>query len=297
MNLRETAKHAARRLIRRAARRAGFDTVPSGFYSPIVDPDALPPAFWDTPDPMPGLELDLDRQLTFIADELSPYIGELDVPVAPGPDPQAIHLDNPYYGPFDAHVLYAMVRRCAPGRVLELGSGFSSLFIDRALSAAGQGRHEIVDPYPSPVLAGLTRQAHVEARSAVELAPDRFAALQTGDILFVDTSHSVRPGGEVVRVVLEVLPELAPGVVIHFHDIFRPFPYPRILLERFDVHWQEQYLVQALLADSPRFEVLCANHALWRFRGETVLPWFGGLRAEMVPSGFWLRRTEAGPLS
>ncbi len=286
-------KLVARRLVRRTARRAGLDVVPADFYSPIVDPRTLPSDAFERAAPMPGLALDLDGQLEWIEAELLPLILALDVPLQSRADPHAIHLDNGWYGPLDAHILYAGLRRWRPRRVLELGSGFSSLFIDRALADAGGGEHEIVDPFPSPVLDRLTRPAVVQARSAAELAGDRFARLQAGDVLFVDTSHTVKPGGEVVRLVLEVLGELAPGVLVHFHDIYRPFAYPRVFYEQFNVHWQEQYLLQALLVDNPRFTVVCANHALWRLRRERVTPWFRGLREGMEPSGFWFRRTDA----
>jgi hypothetical protein len=78
---------------------------------------------------------------------------------------------------------------------------------------------------------------------------------------------------------------------VHFHDFFRPFEYPRVLYERFDVHWQEQYLLQAFLAYNPHFEVVCSNHALWRLRREQVKRAFPGLRDGMEPSALWLRRT------
>ena len=95
----------------------------------------------------------------------------------------------------------------------------------------------------------------------------------------------------VTRVVLETLAGLARGVLVHFHDIYRPFAYPRVFSETFNVHWQEQYLLQAFLAFNPHFEVLCANHALWRLSRERVRELFPALRDGMEPSGFWFRRS------
>jgi hypothetical protein len=148
--------------------------------------------------------------------------------------------------------------------------------------------HEIVDPHPSGLIPpqGVT----VHRQSAAAVAQRLFDTLAERDILFVDTSHVIRPGGEVVRVVLELLPALAPGVTIHFHDFFRPFEYPRVLYEELDLHWQEQYLLQAFLAFNEEFEVLCANHALWRMRRERVKQLFPELREGMEPSALWVRR-------
>jgi hypothetical protein len=224
---------------------------------------------------MPGLELDLDAQLRMIQEQLLP----LTEGFTPPPE-------NPWYRPMDAHVLYAMVRRCRPSRVLELGSGYSTLVIHQALEPGA--RHEVVDPHPSGLIPpdGVT----VHRRSAAAVPQHLFDALSERDILFVDTSHVIRPGGEVVRVVLEFLPALASGVTIHFHDFFRPFEYPRVLYEQLDLHWQEQYLLQAFLAFNEQFEVLCANHALWRLRRAEVKRLFPELREGMEPSALWFRR-------
>jgi hypothetical protein len=81
-----------------------------------------------------------------------------------------------------------------------------------------------------------------------------------------------------------VLPELRPGVVVQFHDFFRPFEYPRVLYERFDVHWQEQYLLLAFLAYNASFEILCANHALWCVERDRVKALFPALQEGMEPS-------------
>lgn len=276
------------------AARLGYGLVRADFNSPLVDTRALPASIWERPAPMPGLELDLDRQLLAIDEWLGPLIAEFRPAVAQGNDRRAFFLDNPWYGPMDAHILYALLRRAPPARVLELGSGYSSLVIGEALRVNGEGgapaRHEVVDPSPSPLLRALGDRVQVRAASAAELPDEAFASLAAGDVLFVDTSHVVRPGGEVVRIVLEQLPALAPGVIVQFHDIYRPFEYPRVFYDVFDVHWQEQYLLQAFLAYNPNFTVLFANHALWRLRRQQVLGLFPTLHPGREPSALWLVR-------
>jgi len=294
---REALNIETHRLVRRLGRSAGLDVVRADFNSPIVDPDELAPEEWDRPLPLDGLDLDLDRQLEMVGDHLRPFIEELVVPVAPPPDRLAIHLDNPWYGPMDAHTLYAMLRRIKPRRVIELGSGFSSLFIDLALETnliqdtKERASHEIVDPFPSPVISRLGSRVSLSVQSAASVGLERFTSLESGDVLVVDTSHVVRPGGEVVRIVLEILPALASGVVVHFHDIFLPYAYPRVFYERYNVHWQEQYLLAAFLAFNPHFRVELSNHALWRLRRDAVGALFGGLRVGMQPGAFWIVRT------
>jgi hypothetical protein len=264
------------RLVRRVARWAGLDAVRADFNSPVVDPGALPAAIWERESPMPGLELDLDRQLEMIEGRLLPLTGDFQAPA------------NPWYGPMDADLLFAMVRAGRPSRVLELGSGYSTLVIQDALEDGAI--HEVVDPWPSPLLVRLGGRLNVRTESAAAVPEPLFDALGDGDILFVDTSHTVRPGGEVVRLVLEVLPKLRAGVIVQIHDFFRPFEYPRVLYEQFNLHWQEQYLVQAFLAFNAGFEVLLANHALWRLRRDRIKSLFPALREGMEPSALWLRR-------
>jgi hypothetical protein len=182
--------------------------------------------------------------------------------------------------------------------VLELGSGYSSLVISRALArnrAEGhEGRHVVCDPYPSPVLDSRPGEFDVERLRAEELSSDRFAELGRGDVLFVDTSHTVKVGGDVTRIVLEFLPQLRPGVLVHVHDVFLPFEYPRALVRDGGLFWQEQYLLHAFLAFNGGFEVVLPLHALLRERPEALREALPGLRTTGHPlaSGFWLRRTE-----
>jgi hypothetical protein len=169
-----------------------------------------------------------------------------------------------------------------PRRIVEIGAGFSTKVIRDALAAGGfPCEHRVFDPFAD--VEGAERVAAEDIDATV------FASLRAGDVLFIDTTHTVRPGGDVVRLVLEVLPALADGVVVQLHDFFRPFEYPRFFMEEHGLFWQEQYLVQALLADSSRFEVLLANHALGRLRRDRLALLIPGLPKVPPGSALWLR--------
>jgi hypothetical protein len=126
-----------------------------------------------------------------------------------------------------------------------------------------------------------------------DVGVETFEQLQARDVLFIDSSHVVRIGGDVTYLFLEVLPRLQPGVVIHVHDIFFPGDYPRDwVVEQFRF-WSEQYLLQAFLAFNSAFEVLLCNGYL-QSKYAPVLratfarsPWWGG-------GSFWMRRIAAG---
>jgi hypothetical protein len=125
---------------------------------------------------------------------------------------------------------------------------------------------------------------------AEDIPLEVFTELADGDVLFIDTTHTVKPGNDVLRLLLGILPALAPGVVVHIHDFFRPFEYPRFFFEA-GSYWQEQYLVQAFLAFNEQFEVLIANHALGRLESDRLRAVIPGLPAGPPPgSALWLRR-------
>lgn len=275
-------------LLRKGARRVGFHLVRADFYSPIPDVDRLPPSIWDVPDPMPGVDLRLDQSLGLLG-QLAPLIDEYRPPAGPPGTSHGYQMDNIQFPQVDAEVLYAMVRRLQPRRIVEVGAGWSSLVIADAVerNARPPESHRIFDPYPAPQTARLPTR--VEVARAEDISGEVFTALGSGDLLFIDTTHTVRPANDVMRLLLEVVPALRPGVVVHIHDFFRPFEYPRFLLE-LGLYWQEHHLVQAFLAFNHDFEVLIANNALWELRPEGLAAAVPGFLDHARGSSLWLRR-------
>lgn len=276
----------AEKAVRRALKLAGYDLVLRHFYSPIPVVEELPQRLWDGPSETPGVDLRLAEALALLCGPLAPYLSEFD---------GAVSLRHRSYGPVDAEILYAMVRHHKPARVYELGSGTSSHMIHAAaLLNGGENaplEHTIFDPFPfqaSPM--GDVPDVIAHAIRSEDLAPEQFVALQEGDILFVDTTHTVRTGGDVVHIFLQILPRLAQGVIVHVHDIFLPYEYPRDWVVDRRRAWAEQYLLQAFLAFNTTFEVLMPNYAVARSAPDTLaqlVPTFG---PSGRPGGFWLAR-------
>jgi predicted O-methyltransferase YrrM len=278
-------------LVRRLFMLAGFQLILSTYDSPIPDLRELEPDFFEQPSGMRGIEFEVERQAEFVEQELATHCRAFSPPgTAAEAGPHRFHLHNGTYESVDAELLYAMVRRFKPARIVELGSGYSTLIIREALERAGGPTAEEVlrtyDPYRSDLLPAA---AVVTPLRAQEVPEEEFAALGEGDLLFVDTSHTVKIGGDVNRIVLDVLPTLQPGVIVHFHDVFLPYPYSRGHLE--DAHfWTEQYLLQAFLAGNPAWEVLIGAYAVARAYPERLagsVPSFG---RGVNPGAFWIRR-------
>ncbi|MGE4218386.1 MAG: class I SAM-dependent methyltransferase [Alphaproteobacteria bacterium] len=160
----------------------------------------------------------------------------------------------------DAAMAYAAVRTMRPRRIVEIGSGHSTRFLARAVADGGlETALTAIDPAPRAALAGVPGVEHRAATvQAAGLAP--FAALEPGDILFIDSSHVLMPGSDVDMLLNRVLPVLPPGVAVHVHDIFLPDDYPA------DWHWRgynEQLAVALLLQGGWQVE-FAAHYAATR---------------------------------
>jgi hypothetical protein len=269
-------------------RRLGLDLTPRHFYSPI--PPDLSGIRWDRRSELRGIPFDLDEQMRWVRGYVAPYADEFQPPIQiAGYD---FRYANESFGHGDADVLYGAIRSRKPHRIVELGSGNSSVVIRLALQRNATDGHacayDTFDPYPNDHLAG-TPMALTASLTPAEQVPDSvFSSLGDGDILFVDTTHTVRIGGDVVSIVLDSLPLLNPGVLVHFHDIPMPYEYSRGLIDN-GFYWAEQYLLQAFLAFNESFRVRAGLRALSLERRDELAELIPSI-VEGAPISLWLER-------
>ncbi len=197
--------------------------------------------------------------------------------------------DNTYFSSPDAEVCYSIVRARGPARVIEVGCGNSTRITRLAIRDAGLStRLTAIDPHPRVEVSALCDEM-IRQRAELLVGTRLFESLDVNDILFIDSSHELRPGNDVIFLYLHVLPRLRPGVLVHIHDIFLPYEYPRdwIVTERWA--WNEQYLVQAMLAFGGAFEVLWPGYYLQQTLSDFAshFPHLGRRRAQSL----WLRKT------
>jgi len=281
------------RLSKRALERVGIWPIRRHYYEPYFDQSMLRRSLTEPRD-LPGLDLAVTQSLELVS-KLSRYSQE---PLSSGLRGGLRFLpENGTYGLADAALLYAMVRHWRPARVIEIGSGNSTLVLMQALDinrSEGAGcEHLCIEPYEMPWLESTGATVVRTLVEDVDLAT--FEKLEGNDILFVDNSHMIRPQGDVLTVVQSILPRLRPGVIVHIHDLFTPRDYPEAWLLRDRCMWNEQYLVEAFLTFNDRFETLvAANHLFVDHRAA-----YNSLRAELnepqdhPPAAFWIRRRHA----
>ena len=233
---------------------------PGHFYSPLPSRDEVAAVFarGGFGPPFPGVDLNetgqvarLERFARFYAEQPYP---EKEV------KGRRFFLDNPSYGHFDAIMLWAMLREAQPKRIIEVGSGFSSAAMLDARDHGGIGAPEFtfIDPDMArlrPLLrAGDEGRVTLIEKIVQDVPLETFAALEENDVLFIDSSHVSKIGSDVNRLFFDVLPALAPGVIIHIHDVAGNLEYPREWLDEGRA-WNEQYLLRAFLMNNPCYRI------------------------------------------
>jgi hypothetical protein len=269
----------------------GFHVTPVHFYQPIPDTQSLPETLWNRGSQLVGIDMNDAMQLDLLRRHFPKFREEYKrFPTKPTEGQNRFYLGNNLFDGADALVAYCMVRYFQPRLIIEVGSGFSSLVLGDAAVKNGSASLVCIEPFPREFLrkgfAGL--QSLIE-KKVQDIGLEFFSQLESGDILFIDSSHTVKIGGDVNYLFLEVLPRLKPGVIVHVHDIFLPFDYRRDwVLDEFRF-WTEQYLLQAFLTFNSDFEVLMANSYLNHYHQEDLKATFPDL-SSWGGGSFWMRR-------
>ena len=260
--------------------RWGYHIRPIHYYEPLPDFRSITQEQTQRKRNYPAIDFRWDDQLHLLA-ELESYAREL-----PESD-----LTNDYFSGLDAVVYYSLIRHLKPRRIIEIGGGYSTRIASKALAANQSGRLTCIEPYPEERLNGWTFGVHLVTKRVEELDVSFFSTLEANDILFIDSSHTVKFGSDVCYEFLELLPTLKTGVWVHVHDIFFPHDYPAEWLLQRRLALNEQYLLEAFLSFNHDFEIALANYWLnLERRNEVTRLWSTVVAPEIGPSSFWMRR-------
>lgn len=277
----------------RVFRKVGIFPILDHYYEPSFNTTHLRKPLSDDRE-LPGIDWNLAEQLDLLKkfqfnDELVKF------PVDRRADHQFFYR-NGFFESGDAEFLYNMIRLFKPRRIFEIGSGQSTLLAasaaeaNRAADASYQCEHLCIEPYEVKWLDELNVNV---IRKPVELIDTAlFRQLEKNDILFIDSSHMIRPQGDVLFEYFEILPILKSGVLIHIHDIFSPKDYLEEWIQSV-CFWNEQYLLEAFLSYNSEFKIIGALNFLKHHHPDELTEVSPVLREQMEfrePGSFWLRR-------
>jgi len=285
----------------RVFRRIGIFPLRDHYYEPLFNTKTLRHSLAKDRS-LPGLDMNVGEQLDLL--KKFDYNDELaDIPLSERRD-QEFYYDNGMFGCGDAEYLYNVIRFYKPRRLIEVGSGHSTLLAASAIRANRNAdpqykcRHICIEPYEAPWLDSLDIELIREPVERMDV--QIFNQLERNDILFIDSSHVIRPQGDVLYEYLEILPTLNTGVLVHVHDIFTPKDYPEEWLDQRVLFWNEQYLLEAFLSFNAKFEVVGALNFLKHRFPEQLTNCCPALRAQIdsgetssylcEPRSFWIRR-------
>jgi hypothetical protein len=269
---------------------------PGHYYSPIPDvAEALRRAdglSFRGRRELPGIDLNLDGQRALLSSFL-PYYAEQ--PFADRPsDACRYGFTNDQFGHADALFLYFVLRHVRPKRIVEVGTGWSTcalldvddLFLGRSLAITS------IDPDPSRLRArmrpGDERRVEILEMPVQDVPLATFDGLGRDDVLFIDSTHVLKTGGDVNHLLFEVLPRLVSGVWVHVHDVAYPFEYPREWVEEGRA-WNEAYAWRAFLQFNAAFRIELMNTCL-EFLDEAWFREHMPLCLRNVGGSLWLRR-------
>ena len=227
---------------------------PGHFYSPIVNQDEIEnDAIWSREVNCSGIDFGDEQHKTLLDEMITdkavyPYH-------APRDESWQFVENNGVFEWMDSKVLFHFLRAQMPKRIIEVGSGYSTSIMADIKNHYQPDMHiTCIEPYPTPFLMQLKHVDSLLPARLQTLDLSLFDSLQSGDLLFVDSSHVVKTGSDVCRILFDILPRLPSGVFIHFHDIFLPYEYPKIWIQQ-GFNWNEQYTIKALLLGSKMFDI------------------------------------------
>jgi hypothetical protein len=276
--------------MRKRLQALGVHVAPCNFYSPIPTVAEIEATF-HAPSP-PSYDAIFDRAAVtaFLDEALFPYSHEFDPPVAGG---DGYNWSSRSFSFSDAMAYYCFVRHAKPRTIIEIGAGASTLIAGAACRKNGVGRIVCIDPNPPDFVTRITGVSEIVAQPVQTLAPEYFnERLSDGDIVFIDSTHTVKHGSDCLHLYLSILPRLRHTVLVHVHDVYLPVTAPEQHLRDWQIYWTEQYLVMAYLLENRRAAVLYGSSYHLERNTERLRAFMHG-RYEPGGASLWFRQTGA----
>lgn len=284
------------------------DILPRHFYSEIPDIRLLRKTrYWRLPRTLYGILGDIEKQTGWVDHLTRPYRGALSHFEVHA---KAVRMNgsDEGYGEVEADLLYCFVRALRPSRILQIGCGVSTaVCLMAAKDEAYNPQITCIEPFPTEFLKreSEARRVTLVEKRVQDVGFESVGSLEPGDLFFVDSSHTLAPAGEVNLIILEMLPRLAEGAYVHFHDIHFPYDYGPDTLSSALFFQHETALLYAFLALNDRFEIVASMAMLHHLRLGDLVRFFPSMRPRPFdqglsvaeghyPSSIFLRRIAPG---
>lgn len=274
----------------------GIHVLPVHYYTPIPDTRLLcrQNILWSKELSLEGIKLNIEKTKPFLKTVCLPFQKEyLSFPKEKTNNSLQYYLNNGSFGFVSGQLHYSIIRYFKPKKIIEVGSGYSTLVTIEALRKNNEEGTPFeffaIEPYPAKYLKDVVG-VNIIKKKVEEIDVQFFQTLNENDLLFIDSSHTVKIGGDVNFLILEVLPKLRKGVIIHIHDIHFPYEYFKSYILKQHLFWQEQYLVQAFLMYNNSFKVLwCASYMHHKYP-ELLKKYFSPYPSTRIPTSLYIQK-------
>lgn len=273
----------------------GVNLVSTDYYSNIPSFEEIENSYEYTSEQPPYLLPGIFDEERFrkTLEQLLEFSGEFSPPLEGNEsDCQNFFWKNSMFSYSDAMSYYCFIRHLRPANIIEIGSGFSTFVALEAVKKNGVGTIHCIEPYPRDFLKD-NKRIRLHILKAQDVNSDFLnAIIQDGDILFIDSTHTVKTGSDCLHIYLRLLPAIRRNIYVHAHDIFLPYGIPKEWLYDFQYYWTEQYLLLAFLMDNSKASTLFGSNYNAQWNSSLMASFMDG----KYPSGggsFWFKYDNA----
>jgi len=274
----------------------GIHVLPVHYYTPIPDTRLVcrQNILWSKELSLDSIKLNIEENISFLETVCLPFQQEYFLfSKEKTNNSSQYYLSNGSFGFVSGQVHYSIIRHFKPKKIIEVGSGYSTLVSLEALKKNNKEGSSFeffaIEPYPPKYLTDAVG-VNIIKKKVEEMDVQFFQTLNENDLLFIDSSHTVKIGGDVNFLILEVLPRLKKGVIVHIHDIQFPYEYFKSYILEQHLFWQEQYLVQAFLMYNNSFKIIwCASYMHHKYPG-LLRKYFSPYPSNRIPTSLYIQK-------
>jgi predicted O-methyltransferase YrrM len=244
----------------------GINVTRNNYYSNIPDLNTLSESAFTRKSDLIGIDINEAEQIALFKLFVSKYKTEYDAWPLKSENYFDFNISQTSFRSVDSQILHCMIRHFKPAQVIEVGSGYSTMITAKALLCNEKENSKsfnftAIEPYPNENLKkGIPGLTSIIDKFIQDVDLSVFNKLKENDVLFLDSTHTVKIDGDVNYEILELLPRLNKGVIVHIHDIFLPYEYPESWIRSGERIWLEQYLLQAFLCNNNSYKILWMSH-------------------------------------